>query len=495
MDYGYFLNVNSPSTGGYFSSEQLDLLSIVMCKDESELAGFVIKCDQLNHKYSRNKLRELFSMGLESAKRIIFEDYQNTLVDHDSSKVEVLLNSLINCGVCEEDAYYIANYLYGRTNSLENIKSYLINQYGYSAEYLFERLHRFVSKERDQNKDPNLYDEFVVLANNLPRFDSITIGSGKIYDVVNPLFDINNSKGFDFYHTFRDISFAYHNNKNVRYHSLLVKDCDKLLDGKSKKEIVELLKDYVKYSVDLINIINEKYHYTVNGEEVPLINKVDLFNEIVSFKKDENGHYYNIWDKYDITMDDLKDIFKYAKDHKDPKVSYIYNEPMLENKDRREKVLSVLDEIDEAIPGLIDTLGTQMHISMRTSDENIKEAFDDFKRLQDKGKKIEITEFDMSLDAPDIEKVFGPYSKMSVDEIYDYKEKKIASISNIINNSGVNLSGVSYWALTDRTDFNIERLKDESKLSFIPCVCGGLFPTCDTRKIDIYGLGETSKRL
>ena len=494
MDKGYFLKVKSPFTGGYMSSEQIDLLSIVMCKTEADLVAFVSKSDQLNHKYSRSKLRELFTMGLESTKRIIFEDYQNTLVDHDSSKVEVLLNKLINCGVAEDDAYHIANNLYGKENAVENIKTYLINQYGYQAEYLFKRLHRFISRERDQNKDPNLYDEFVVLANNLDKFNSITIGSGKLMDVYNPLFDMNDIRGIDFYHTFKDIDFAVKNNKNIRYHSLLVKGCDNLFEGKSKDEIIEMLTDHVKVSINLINLINSKNTIIVNGEEVPLINKVDLFNEIVSFDKDKDGHYYNIWEKYGITIKDLKKIFQYALDKKDPKVSYVYNEPMLEIKERREKVLSVLEEIDKEMPGLIDTVGTQMHISYHTSDEDIKDAFDDFKKLQDSGKKIEITEFDMSLVSQDLERVYGPYATSTIEDVYDYKQKRIDSISDIINNSGVNLTGVTYWSLTDRIDFNIERLKEETKLSFIPTACGGLFPTYDTRQIDIYNLGETSKQ-
>lgn len=39
------LKVNTNIVGGYFSSEQIDLLSIIQCKDSNELIDFIIHCD------------------------------------------------------------------------------------------------------------------------------------------------------------------------------------------------------------------------------------------------------------------------------------------------------------------------------------------------------------------------------------------------------------------------------------------------------------------
>lgn len=47
--YNYSLNVDSPIKGGYFSSEQIDLLSIIQCQSIDELMGFIANCDQINH--------------------------------------------------------------------------------------------------------------------------------------------------------------------------------------------------------------------------------------------------------------------------------------------------------------------------------------------------------------------------------------------------------------------------------------------------------------
>ena len=294
-------------------------------------------------------------------------------------------------------------------------------------------------------------------------------------------------KDFDFYFAKRDLDFAYRNGKQVRYHSLLVKDgMESLFVGKSKEEILEIIKDYVKESIDFINDYNQNHRLNVNGQDIPLINAVDLFNEIVSFEKNTNGEYYKIWEsKYGITMDELLPAFDYALQHKPDGISFLYNEPFLEDDDRRKKVFEVLDEIDSKRPGLIDTLGSQMHITIGEDENKIRRCFEDFRILQERtGKKIQITEFDMSLGRTQIPRLFGNNPDVTLEQVYSYKHQKIEEISDIIRESGVQLDGISYWSLTDGIDCNLERVRTNylsdgsiTDIHQIPTVCGGLFPT------------------
>lgn len=141
--------------------------------------------------------------------------------------------------------------------------------------------------------------------------------------------------------------------------------------------------------------------------------------------------------------------------------------------------------IDSLSPGLIDTLGSQMHITIGMNEEYIKRCFEDFKRLQEMtGKKIQITEFDMSLGSREILRVFGNNADVSLEQVYEYKRQKINGISKVIMDSGVDLSGLSYWSLTDGIDCNLERLRTNllergeiSDIQQIPTACGGLIPT------------------
>ena len=126
-----------------------------------------------------------------------------------------------------------------------------------------------------------------------------------------------------------------------------------------------------------------------------------------------------------------------------------------------------------------------MHITFRTSDEQIKECFKDFKTLQDtQNLNIQITEFDLSLGENETLKTIGTNPEFSYEEVYSMKEERINHISNIINNSGVQLSGLSYWSLTDNIDCNLERVRTNllnkgiiNDINQVPTVCGGLIPT------------------
>lgn len=457
----YSLNVDSPIKGGYFSSEQIDLLSIIQCQSIDELMKFIANCDQINHVHGI--FESINGMDLESAKRSIFKSYQDSMVYHDQGL----------------DASRINRFNYLGITSEEELMSVIDKSHPRSQEILSLN-HHFISEEWDQTKSIS-YEEMETLNSQLPLFNSMLIGSGKIYKVINK-YDTNKDTKYDFYFAKRDLDFAYKNGKQVRFHSLLVKDDGKIFNEKSKEEIMNIIKEYVKQSIDFIKNYNSSHKININGKEEPVINAVDLFNEILSFDKNKQGEYYNIWEqKYGISMPELMSCFEYALVNKPEGVNYLYNEPFLEDDQRRQKVFETLAQ---TTPGLIDTLGSQMHITITQDIDSIKRCFADFKRLQDNGMQIQITEFDMCLGRSDVPRVFGPNADISLERVYQEKDKKISEISSVIRESGVRLSGISYWSLTDGIDCNLERIRSNalanheiSNVNEIPTVCGGLVPT------------------
>ena len=477
----FLLDVDTPSTGGYFSSEQIDLLSIIQCTCMDELLLFILFCDQIRTSYDDKQIQELYTMDLEDAKKAVFKRYQDSLVAHDENMENAVRNNLKAIGIRPEDMDILTGViLSNRPNSMKWIELYIQTKYPDKCDEIFKLSHRIVSRERDQLKDPAMYDEMVLLNEQLQTFDTMLIGSGRIYNVVNGFFSQKDpDKRYDYYAADRDIAFAVKNHKQVRFHSLLVKEPLREFRGKDKNEILDIIRSYVEHTIDFISETNKKY-----GR--PVIKAVDLFNEIISFDKDENGNYYNIWEKnYGITLEELMEVFKYAFEHKPEGVSYVYNEPFLEDDERRKKVLETLDRIDELAPGAIDTLGTQMHITFRERTENIKRCFMDLKKLQDeKGKNIQITEFDMSLGKSEVPVVYGPERKVTEEQAYKSKGERIQDVSRTIRESGVKLSGVTYWSLTDAVDSNLERIRSNALKSGaiktaqeIPSTLGGLFPT------------------
>ena len=457
----YFLNIESPITGGYFSSEQIDLLSIIQCHSISELIGFVTGCDQINH--LSGIIKSINNLDLEFAKRYVFKLYQDTMVYHDQGLDESRANRLKYLGITPDELNSVINNTHPKSKEIISLN------------------HHFISEEWSQTKSVS-YEEVELLGSLLPELNSITISSGSISKVVNK-YAIDDK--YDFYFAKRDLDFAYKKGKHVRYHSLLVKDdSSHLFEGMTKDNILDLIRNYVKASIDFINDYNSNHKVNLNGEE-PIINAIDLFNEIISFEKNENGDYYNIWNqKYGITMSELLSCFKYAKEHKPENVSYLYNEPFLEDDQRRKKVFETLYEIEKLSPGLIDSLGSQMHISITENTNSIRRCYEEFKILQERGINIQITEFDMSLGKDDIQRVFGSNATIPLNLVYEEKEKKISEISSIITESGVNLSGISYWSLSDGIDHNLERIRSDAlakhqinNINEIPTACGGLLPT------------------
>ncbi len=497
----YFLEVESNSVGGYFSSEQLEMLSIVQCQTPKELRDFISGCHQFSAAFIEKNSEEFESImksiadaeksigdaqkSLDAAKKKVFECYQKTFVPHLSSERVIIENLLQHLGIPKEDAGITDSTYPGIAQIMDNIKRKYPDQY----KEMLKEAHKFVSLERDQNKMDGLYKDFVLLNELLSSFDTLLVGSVKPEIVINNNLGEEESEHFDFYFAERDLDFALRNNKHVRLHSLFTKAATDLFKGKSKEEIIRILKVYVKTTIDFINEYNSK-HKLADGS--PVITAIDLFNEIVSFDKNSAGVYENIWEsQYGITIEDICEIFSYAKEHKPPGVSYLYNEPFLENKERRDKVFEVLKEINnksrsDKSGGLIDTLGSQMHITFGTSIKEIEECFEDFKYLQgEQGIHIQITEFDLSLGSKDIDRVIGDKADLSYDDVYDAKRRKISEdISPIIRKSGVRLSGVSYWSLTDNVDCNLERVRTNllgsgriHDASEVPTVCGGLMPT------------------
>ena len=490
----YFLDIKDKPIGGYLSSEQIDLLSIIQCKNSKELEEFIKKCYQFTNIDVLSEIKDI--EDVEEAKKKVFTTYQDSLVSHDSLRKDDIKNrlKLMGIAISDSDIDRIVDY--------DTLISYVKDKYPNKAREILKLNNRVFSLERDQLKDKDLYSEFEYLNSNLDKFDTILVGSGKIYNIINPLFGEDDKDRYDFSIPRKDLEFARKNGKKVRYHSLLVREgFDGLFAGKKKDEIKKMLKSYVKKSIDFINGNSD------------VIKEVDIFNEIVTFDKmveynsrwvtmeelkndllvkfksgkidreqgynlyeeyNKKAEYKNIWEiKYGLSIDDLVEVFQYAVGDNKRNINYVYNEPFLEDSERRKVVLDVLRQIKGKSPNMIDTLGSQMHITLDIPIENIREAFKEFSQLKAEGIGFQITEFDLSVSLKEY------LNGGTIEDFYDKKDIKIREISNIIKESGCDLRNVSYWSLTDTIDHNLERSRSSVKDKGIDLysMCSGIFPT------------------
>ena len=463
----FLLKLESPIFGIYLNSETIELLSIIQCRNIEELKDFAINCSQLN--ISEEDLASWNDSDIENIKRKLVEQYKSTLVSMEQSikdRRSVVELTLKHSGIIANEVdSYISVF---QNDGYEGITKKLKAEHPELYDIFTEKVHRFIGTERDQMTSIT-YEELSGLNDILSNHNTILIGAGRYYDVTKKMYDehVPDMGKYDFYYAQRGLNFGYKNGMHVRYHSLLDKQTmEEHLVGKQKEDVLVELQEYVKKSIDFISKYNEAHK--INGRGT--ICSVDLFNEIISFDKP----YRNMWQElYGISNKELVSIFHYALENKPDGVTYVYNEPFLENSERRQVVIEQLSQINELAPGLIDTIGTQMHIEMTQNIDDIRRCFEDLKRLGQLGIGTQITEFDMCL--PErfmfdekgkirseqglVELINNKMSEsgITIGSIAEFKSMRMDEISKAIGETGIQLDGITYWSISDTLDHNLER--------------------------------------
>lgn len=463
----FSLELESPINGIYLNSETIELLSIIQCENIEELKDFSINCSQLN--ISEEDLTSWNGNDIENIKRMLVEQYKSTLIPMGQSiknRRNVLESVLKHSGINADEVDAYISIL--QNDGYEGVKKKLKIEHPESYDIFTEKAHRFITTERDQMTSIT-YEELFGINDIISNHNTILIGAGRYYDITKKMYDedIPNMEKYDFYYAQRGLDFCNKNGMYARYHTLLDKQTmEDHLIGKEKEYVLKELQEYVKKSIDFISKYNETHK--INGKG--LIRSVDLFNEIISF----NEPYKNMWQElYGISNEELVSTFQYALENKPDEVTYVYNEPFLENPERRKAVIKQLSQINELAPGLIDTIGTQMHIEMTQNTDDIRNCFEDLKRLEQLGIGTQITEFDMCL--PErfmfdengkirsehelVEIINSKISKsgIKIESIAELKSMRMNEISNAIEETEIQLDGITYWSINDILDHNLER--------------------------------------
>ncbi len=457
----FSLEIEAPINGIYLNSETIELLSIIQCKGITELRDFVRNCSQLN--ISEQEIQNWNESSLENIKRNLVRQYKESLIPMEQSikdRRSVLKSALEHSGLpSDEIDSYISIF---QAEGYEGIKQKLNDEHSESYATFTEKAHRFIGTERDQMRSLT-FEELSGINGILPEYNTVLVASGRYYDVTKKMYDeqIPNMEKYDFYYAQRGLDFCHKNGMHARYHTLLDKQTmEEHLIGSPKEEVLKELQEYVKHSIDFISTYNEEHKIDGKG----IITSVDLFNEIISF----DPPYRNMWEElHGISNEELVSVFQYALDNKPEGITYVYNEPFLENPERRQAVLKQLEQINSLCPGLVDTIGTQMHIEMSQSPEDVRNCFEDLKKA---GVNVQITEFDMCLperfmfdengkarSESGILDFINQKTGMTLGSIAELKKIRMNEISKAIEETGVSLEGITYWSISDKLDHNLER--------------------------------------
>lgn len=456
----YFLDIDAPEKTIYLGQTQIDLIEITELSSPEELANYVENCAQFV--YTPQEIDKLKASFPESKKEI-FATYCASIPQdyHSKNDAAILIRNFDVPGMDEAEIDEVMDlYLNGYTKTALEVIS------KQDKSILTEIKNNFFRRQQADYDDIKYttYEEIENLGKHLSDFNCLLITSGK-YSCVE------NSQRFDDYHIRRGLNFAKKHNLQVRYHSLLTKDMPRDLD-------VEAIKQYVKDSIDFISKYNSENTVEVGSEQLPVIRSVDLMNEIISMTPNEKGEYGNIWEKRGISIPILGRIFAYAKEHKPEGITYVYNEAFVELPEKRAKQIEMARTL--AANGLIDTFGTQMHISINTKREDIEAAFRDLKNLQEEsGLSIAITEFDCYVPHKKLDRIIKvTEDKTKIKEIVGtLKKDKLKDVEEAAEKANLSFSEVGYWSSTDSMDHNKRRARQNgaTKKENFKTLYGGLY--------------------
>ena len=488
----FTLNLGNDKNGLYLSQQQIDLLMITELSSKKELYDYI---SNLTCQFTEEDVKRIIaysqSMDLDSAKRKLYDEYLKTLDtyldDAVMSDEEKAISKLTKLGIDLKKQQNILSYMH--QNGIEKTLIYLRQLEGDQFVVKFNRLMR----DDFENVKSIGYDEMSALGRLIDRdksIDSIIIATGKYGNVM---YSCGNGEYFDSYLNDKALQYCYKHNLHMRYHALFdYMHIEALMNqGKTIKDKEEILSDmriYIKKTFDYINSHNKTL---ADGSK--LINVVEVFNELVERNKpsDQRMQPYLIkWKKeFGITIKDLMSCFDGIE--KPDGVEFMYNETTLtESREKRQKVENVLDEIEMINPGFIDIFGDQSHLSdddLKNDGEEIKETALMLKRIQGKGKKVEITEHDFhfSIEFLNYFNEAMKNGKYKLSDIKIVKNNIQNRISKYYKNAGLEFERVTYWNLFDKNDHNMVRANKKNLQQNKPLVenmYAGLFD--DGKKID-----------
>lgn len=439
------LDVNSKYKGIYLGRTQIDLMMITEVKSFAQLQAFINECEQID--YSEIYLQELRKKSLETAKKQVFEDYRSTLIGTSDLKRDptiILRKKLTRLGLTYDDIEKVIA-LY-QSKNIEKTAHYIIENSQFNLEEIVQKNFKINVFDNDDVKCSS-YEEMASLAQRLKEFDRVIITIGEYSSVMC------NGK-FNPYHIRRSLDFCKNHNIHARYHSLLSQETLNNFPETNKEEIKAKLHQYILESINYINAYNAENNLE---DGMPLINAIDIFDELINLKKDKSSSvgYYNIWENKGLTIEDLVDILSPAIENKDPKIAYIYNETFVETPEKRRIQLNLATQIQNLAPTLIDTFGTKMHISTEHKTKTIENTLSDLKRFSDEtGIKLAITEFAMYVPEKTLNYLtsLGLTKKETTNIATLIKQTKLATISEIAKKLAIDFDEISYWSATDSMD-------------------------------------------
>ena len=446
--------------GIYLSSLMITALSLVNCSKIEEINKWIDSVPNL-YMVSPYPNKEYSPEEIESIKKELFEKYQDTMISTEAiieinsgDKEDAMRFSLhkllsgLNLSIEEELRLGDIGLSQGLPALYKEVEKICIEKFGFEKGIkISNKIANYFIKDYE-NFNSTTYEQMQALNEEIKsNIQKCKAAGGDFQLVISSLNYSNTVKALgngSFEYSFGSSEMgqelAEKLGSSYRLRSMINRNtAEEMISRgftKNDKEIViKILRESLTHQLQSFNRSIEK-----DGKN----RSFELFNELIEIQKADRI-YKCVWeDKFGITIEDLvKHVIgpnmDLINELKKKNVDFIYNETLLqESKEKRNKVMATMTELQKLAPGLITVFGDQDHtFNSDYSEENIeqlKQTADFDKQMAEKvfGKdkngrdikvKIECTERDLYLSQIETKKL--EQSGMSKEDILKYKQSLI----------------------------------------------------------------------
>ena len=494
-----FYQIPNMHHGITLNEQDIDLLSIVGAQTPEELQQ--VARTLLN---IPTNLTDVTYENLEEKKRALFKRYTDVLIPKNeffldkSIQVKSMIQYLFNIGFLTDEEKAIISKVISEEQDKYLILGRLRESLPPSRVTEILRVLRDLAPIEKSGIKSSTFEAYVNLYNQLPKFSSVTIDDQFKYGSI-----VLGDGTMVFKHFEKCLRFAEKHNLEVRGNSLIsYMGCP---DDLYNKEPSEQVHDEAYKALD--NYIKGMFSLLSRPEYKDRVRSIDIFNELLTRKGPD--YVFRGEAPQDVEpskLDDVKsgwfkhlsleDIFKLIADNKhllEGKVDFMYNEVFLEDPKKMEEFHKIMSKIQkfeqENHIQIIDTLGIQMHIDSRVTQEQLVTMFREMAKYN---YPIEITEFDMTMNKEDIR-------GLNEQQVERVRQMILNGIFKTINGlrEECNIKGFTIWSLTDKHNFEVS-LENEQRIPNgeepIETLHGGYFTEEMTPKGEQVELGYQQEK-
>ena len=438
------------------NSQDIDLMMIATASNFQEL-------EEVMKNITNIGLLPGFGEGdFESYRAQLYKAYQDALVPRNEWIIDDKIDSkkkierLFESGVftSEEEAEIASEVIKAGGSSSEiilRLKEVFSEE---KIKLIVHTLRDFTPIEKEGIKAMDIASAQAMYEQIKYSYDSITIDEEAKYGKL-----ILADGSYDDKHLVKALEFARSLGKTVRINTLFFyMDCPNEIyelsnEGSERIVSADIAREALSYYVRNVATTLSRYTDVVRSVDVfnELLNRYQLFSEVPYDTRDRvdanDDNTKAGWLKH-LDIDDICRIIGEAREIL-PDMDFMYNDDNLTDPKKIEATKQLLTKIRDHNMGdkpLIDSIGTQMHLSNDTSKEEIREMIIGLSKFN---LPIEITEFDLAMTSG--------MEGLTPEEIEYVRQMKINQVYEVVAELSHEypIRGFTIWSKTDSQNFRV----------------------------------------